>query len=54
MVTLWKETKFFFKSVITKLLTDPTYQDMIVLVPAPGVAAMLGLGGLMIGRRRRA
>jgi len=39
--------------MITQMLTNDTYQDMVVLVPTPGAAAILGLGGLMASRRRR-
>ncbi len=39
--------------MITKMLTDPVYQDMVVLVPTPGAVALLGMGGLLAARRRR-
>jgi MYXO-CTERM domain-containing protein len=33
---------------------DPTLTHSLSIVPTPGAAALLGLGGLMAGRRRRA
>ncbi len=34
-------------------LSSGTAQDQLVLIPTPGALAVLGLGGLMIARRRR-
>ncbi len=33
--------------------SGPAYMDDFVIVPSPGTIALLGMGGLMAGRRRR-
>jgi len=37
----------------TEFLDVPTNSDIVSIVPAPGAVALLGLGGLVAGRRRR-
>lgn len=37
----------------TEFLDVPTNSDIVNIVPAPGAVALLGLGGLVAGRRRR-
>ena len=50
-----EETPGFVRWTATSFVTDSTANGSFTLriVPAPGAAALLGLGGLVAARRRR-
>jgi len=49
-----EETPGFVRWTATSFVTDSSVSaSFTIRVPAPGAAALLGLGGLMAARRRR-